>query len=423
MRVGAVLLLLALAAPTPEIRYFHYERPLENIPQTAGQACLALDAGVFAHAEPELADLRLYRNSTETAYMIQTSAPSAAAEQTINSENLRRPVNLGRRGGQTVFDVDMPAGNYSDLQLDITGHDFIATVTVTGSQAQDGSAGTKIGSYTIFDLTKQKLGRSTVLHLPESDFRILHFSIAGPIAPDSVNGLSVVRLAATHAKYVMVAESSSVTQKGHSSTIEFFVPANTPVDRVAFAPGSAPANFSRDVSVSAALTAPPKPTDGAGPAPPTMNFSGNLLRVHSTQDGHRIDEEHLSVEAPQADFNAPTKWTVTIDNGDDAPLQIDSVRLQMLERSLCFDAAGGAGYTLYYGDAALKAPRYDYATLFTPQANAAEAQAGPEQPNPTYQPRPDDRPFTEKHPALLWVALGVVVVLLGFIALRSAKAA
>ncbi len=190
MRIGAVLLLLALAAPTPEIRYFHYERPLENIPQTAGQACLALDAGVFAHAEPELADLRLYRNSTETAYVIQTSAPTAAAEQSIN------PVNLGRRGGQTVFDADMPAGNYSDLQLDITGHDFIATVTVTGSQAQDGSAGTKIGSYTIFDLTKQKLGRSTVLHLPESDFRILHFSIAGPIAPDSVNGLSVVRLAA-----------------------------------------------------------------------------------------------------------------------------------------------------------------------------------------------------------------------------------
>jgi len=416
MRIGAVLLLLALAAPAPEIRYFHYERPLENIPQTAGQACLALDAGVFAHAEPELADLRLYRNSTETAYMIQTSAPTAAAEQTIN------PVNLGRRGGQTVFDVDMPAGNYSDLQLDITGRDFIATVTVTGSQAQDGSAGTKIGSYTIFDLTKQKLGRSTVLHLPESDFRMLHFSIAGPIAPDSVNGLSVVRRAATHPKYVMVAESSSVTQKGHSSVIEFSVPANTPVDRVAFATGPAPANFSRDVSVSAVLTAVPKPTDGAGPASPMMNFSGNLLRVHSTQDGHRIDEEHLSVEAPQADFNAPTKWAVTIDNGDDAPLQIDSVRLQMLERSLCFDAAAGAGYTLYYGDAALAAPRYDYATLFTPQANAAEVQAGPEQPNPTYQPRPDDRPFTEKHPALLWVALVLAVVLLGFIALRSAKA-
>ena len=176
MRSGAVLLLLASVAPAPEIRYFHYERPLQNIPQTAGQTCLALDAGIFAHAEPELADLRLYRDSTETAYVIRTSAPTAVAEKVIN------PTNLGQRGGQTVFDVEMPAGNFSDVQLDITGHNFIATVTVTGSQAQDGSAETKIGSYTIFDLRKQKLGRSTVLHLPESNFRILHFSIAGPIA-------------------------------------------------------------------------------------------------------------------------------------------------------------------------------------------------------------------------------------------------
>jgi Protein of unknown function (DUF3999) len=416
MRFSAVLLLLTLAAPTPEIRYFHYERPLQNLPQTSGQACLALDAGIFAHAAPELADLRLYRDTTETAYVIQTSAPTAAAEQII------KPVNLGKRGGQTVFDADMPAGKYSDLQLDITGHDFIATVTVTGKQAQNGSAGTRIGSYTIFDLTKQKLGRSTVLHLPESDFRILHFSIAGPIAPDRVNGLSVTRLAATHPKYATVAESSSVAQKGHSSVIEFTVPANTPVDRVAFAPGPAPTNFSRNVGVSAVPNAPPKTVDADGPASPIMNFSGNLLRVHRTQDGHRIDEEHLSVNAPQEDFNQPAKWTVTIENGDDAPLQIDSVRLQMLERRLCFDAAAGANYALYYGDAALEAPRYDYATLFTPQANTVQVQAGPEQPNPTFQPRPDDRPFTEKHPALLWVALGLAVVLLGFIALRSAKA-
>jgi len=129
------------------------------------------------------------------------------------------------------------------------------------------------------------------------------------------------------------------------------------------------------------------------------------------------------VATPQADFNQPAKWTVTIDNGDDAPLEINLVRLQMLERRLCFDAAPGAGYTLYYGDAALAAPRYDYATLFRPQANAAQVQAGPEQPNPTYQPRPDDRPFTEKHPALLWVALALVVVLLGLIAIRSVKVA
>jgi hypothetical protein len=33
------------------------------------------------------------------------------------------------------------------------------------------------------------------------------------------------------------------------------------------------------------------------------------------------------------------------------------------------------------------------------------------------------RPFTEKHPALLWAILGAVILLLGLIALRSVKTA
>ena len=119
----------------------------------------------------------------------------------------------------------MPEGSYSDIQLDVTGQDFIATVTVSGRQEQTDSSPTRLGSYTIFDLTHQKLGRSTVLHIPPSDFRYLHFEITGLITPESITGLSVVKLPATQPKYETVAESSSVTQKGHSSLLEFTVPA------------------------------------------------------------------------------------------------------------------------------------------------------------------------------------------------------
>jgi hypothetical protein len=50
------------------------------------------------------------------------------------------------------------------------------------------------------------------------------------------------------------------------------------------------------------------------------------------------------------------------------------------------------------------------------------ATLGAEMANAAYQPRPDERPFTEKHPALLWAALIVVIALLGAVALRSFKA-
>jgi hypothetical protein len=411
MKYSAAFVLLAVAAASPQTQYFRYERPIQK---SSGQSCLVLDPGIFAHAALQLADLRLYRDGAEIPYVIRTAALAEAVEKSI------APLNLGVRGGQTVFDAGLPEGHYSDLQLAVTGQNFIATVIVTGSQTESGGAVTKIGSYTIFDLTGQKLGRSTVLHLPESDFRYLHFRINGPIPPQSVTGISVERLPASQPKYQTVAESSHLEQKGRASVVEFTVPAHVPVDRITFMPGASPAQFSRDVSISAVQVFPSQKTDAVQPWR-TLRADGNLLRVHSLQNGHRIDEERFAIDSSWAESTMPTKWTITIENGDDAPLQMESVRLQMLERSLCFDADGAGGYTLFYGDSALGAPRYDYAKLFTPQANAAHIAAGPEELNPAYQPRPDDRPFTEKHPALLWVALALVIALLGGIALRSAK--
>ncbi|HUV69425.1 MAG TPA: DUF3999 family protein [Terracidiphilus sp.] len=414
MKISAGLLLLAVVTASPDLRYSRYEQPILNAPQQAGQTCLALDIAVFAHASAQLADLRLYHNGDETPYVIRTASLAEGAERSI------APMNLGVRKGQIVFDAELPDTHYSDLQLDVIAQNFIATVTVSGSRTKDGRVETSLGAYTIFDLTRQKLGRSTVLHLPESDFPYLHFQIAGPLERESITGLSVERLPGSPPAYRTIAETSQVVRKGRSSIVEFTVPAHVPVDRVAFTPSALPALFSRDVNIRVTAVPAAPVTDGAEP-PQSVVASGDLLRVHSNQNGHRIDEERLSVDAPATHFDTPAKWTVTIDNGDDVPLTLTSIRLQMLERTLCFEAAAGTSYTLYYGDPALAAPRYDYARLFVAQANASLAIAGPEQLNSRYQPRPDERPFTEKHPALLWAALIAVIVLLGAIALRSAK--
>ena len=414
MKLSAAVLLLAAVTVSPELRYFRYERPIQSPSHQSGQSCLILDSGIFVHAAPQLADLRLYRDGAETPYVVRVAASTQTEQKYV------APLNLGLSGSQVAFDANVPDGPYSDIQLEITAHDFIATVTVTGSQAQAGSAETKLGSYTIFDLTHQRLGRSTVLHLPQSDFRYLHFRISGPLQPVSVGLLSVGNTPSSPPKYDAVVETSRFERKGHTSVFEFTVPAHVPVDRILFTPAAEPAQFSRDVSIVVAPVTAKQGIDAAQPPQP-VNASGSLLRVHSLQNGRRIDEERLDVDAPWVDFNTPTKWTITIENGDDAPLSLQSVRLEMLERTLCFDAEPNGSYLLAYGDPALAAPRYDYATLFAPKANPPQVTVGPEQPNPAYQPRPDDRPFTERHPALLWAAMAAVIALLGTIALRSAK--
>ena len=93
----------------------------------------------------------------------------------------------------------------------------------------------------------------------------------------------------------------------------------------------------------------------------------------------------------------------------------------MRQRELCFDARSTSGMTLFYGDAALAAPLYDFARLFAPSAAAVRAHLGPEEINPGFHPRPDLRPASERHPNLLWVALLLVTGVLGLVAYRSAR--
>lgn len=412
MKLLTAALLIAAAAPTPEIRYFQFERSV-NLPSgTAGQACAVLDPQVFSHSAPGLADLRLYRGTDETPYVIHSAWPTQTAQPTIT------PINRGVRGGKTVFDASMPDGEYSDVQLNLAGQNFLASVTVTGSQAISGPT-TRIGTYTVFDLSSQHLGRSTVLHLPRSNFRFLHFMIAGPIKPDRILSIAAMPSPASEPKYVTILRAGQFARKDKASVVEFSLPPNVPVDRIVFAPTAVPTNFSREVEVQATEVVAARSDSALPPAPSTV-ASGNLLRIHRVQDGRHIDEEQFVIPTSEA-FPTPTRWTITIQNGDDAALAFSDVQVEMRERNLCFESAAGAAYALYYGDKVLSAPRYDYATWFAVQSNAAAAMLGAEQANAAFVHRPDDRPFTEKHPVLLWIALVVVVLLLGVVALRTAR--
>jgi hypothetical protein len=412
MRTLAAALVLIVAA-SPEQRYFRYESPLAAPLAQTGQTCVVLDAAIFAHAERGLADLRVYANGTETPYALDAAETTESIPQTV------QPLNAGVRGGHTVFDAQIPQAPYRDLQLDLDAHDFLAAVTVSGSRAQDARETTRLGEYTIFDFTHQKLGRSTVLHLPVSDFPVLHFSIAGPIKPEEVQGLSAARVRKVQAAYLTVAESTHAALKDRASQFVFTVPAHVPVDRVVFVPGPVPPQFSRSVSITVEPVIPPVDPNALGIY--SSVGGGNLLRIHSVHNGRRIDEENLIVDAPHIEGDGDRKWTIRVENGDDAPIAFKDVRLEMRVRKLCFDGVAGASYSLFYGDSALPPPRYDYATLFAEQDNAQQAALGAETLNANFVARPDTRPFTEQHPALLWIALLLVIVVLGLVALRSVK--
>jgi hypothetical protein len=408
-RLWTLLVLLFIAQA--DQRYFHYTRQLQPpSQQKVPQTCAVLDPAIYAHAAPQLADLRLYHDAHEVPYVIADNL------STTEAYPKNEPLNLGLRNGKTVFDVKMPGGPYADVWLNIDPEvqNFVLSVDVSGKENLNGTDATQLGSYTIFDLTQQKLGRSTVLHLPPSTFAYLHFSIEGSLRPEAVKSLTYATATVASPQTVVVAETSRITQSGRTSVINFDVPANVPVDSIVFIPSVSSGNFHRQVEVEVESAA-----DKQSGNSPSNGSNFDILRYHGVRNGKRIDEEQLN-EGVSSRPGA-THWTVTIQNGDDPPVALDSVKLEMFAHRLCFDATAGTAYSLYYGDQALTAPQYDYASLFHADKEAAQATFGPAQTNPQFTPRPDDRPFTERHPALLWIALVVAVVVLGSIALKTAK--
>jgi hypothetical protein len=426
--LAALLLWQAVAgdsAPTASPQYFRYQRTLAA--PTAGQTCAVLDASVFAHTAASLKDLRVYPQQAagaptsggrEIPYAITLSEPAQPDTETASV------LNLGQRGRAIVFDLAMPRRPYTDVILDLDGRNFLATAAVSGSASPQAGSPTRLGEFTLFDLTSQRLSRSTALHLQESDFPYLHVELTVSPAsedhpfkamPQMVRGAMVPPSREAQTLYTLSAETRDITQRGRQTIAKLTLPERVPVERVTFelAP-EFKANFSRDVVVSGR---PQNIPDTGG-----ENLTGTIFRVHLTQAGHEIRQQVLSIPATLgSNLQGPASVEIAVNNGDDLPLPITAVRLEMRERRLCFDAPSAGKYTVYYGDGELRAPVYDYTRIFAVSRLANLATLGPEQPNPVYTPRPDTRPLTERHPELVWIALLGVICILALVALRSSK--
>ncbi len=412
MKIAAALLATMLLAG-PSLPYFKYQRPVQA--QPGGQRYLAVDEQTWKNARRDLGDLRLYSGQQEVPYALIVERGSR--------ENDNKDVSVLQQsvvGGKTQFLIDMTGvAEYDHIDVKLLTKNFVAHARVEGQDNLHGKDWALLGESILYDLSKENLGANSVLRLPLSTYKYLRVTIDGPVKPADILGASsefrqeqkavwrdvggapiVAELPASAAR----GDSSRAGRKGTQLT--FTVPENVPVNRVIFDIDAAQPNFRRSVQVEGDKEA--------------YIGSGEIDRVHMVRQGQKIDTDDYDVNFSAVGHK---EIKVTIDNGDDPPLKIKSARLQQLEHRLYFDAPASGPLTLYYGDEKLDPPVYDYAKLFLLAKDAAPAQVGAEQANAAFTGRPDERPWTEKHPAVLWIAIVAAVLILGAIALRSMKTA
>ncbi|HEY7405610.1 MAG TPA: DUF3999 family protein [Candidatus Angelobacter sp.] len=413
MKMKALLLVVAVLAG-PSVAYFKYQRPVQA--SGAGQHYLVVDAALWKNARADLGDLRLYNGQTEVPHTLVTERGS--------SERDRRSVRVlqqSRVGGNTQFLIDMSGVlEYDHIDLELAAKNFIARATVEGQDDTHGAHWAALAQQTLYDFSRENLGRNSMLQLPLTTYKYLRVTIDGPVSPAQVLGASSEFRQEQKAVWRDVSDSPRQgalpgksapndlgrNQPAKGTLLTFTVPEEVPVERVVFEVDPAQPNFKRDIEIQ----------DAQGQTIGT----GEISRIHMVRYGQKIDTDNQTV-----DFSTLGHKTlsVIIYNGDDVPLQLKNAKLQQYERRVYFDAPQEAQLTLYYGDEKLQPPVYDYAKLFQQETNATEASLGAEAANAVYQGRPDERPWTERHPAVLWIAIIVAVVILGAVALRSMKTA
>jgi hypothetical protein len=403
--LGLVAALSAALTPEPSISYFTNVRDL-RISQPASQNYFAVDEEIWNRSRPDLADLRIYDGESQVQYAL-----SEQRGGTSSQEAAAKILNLGSVGGRTEFDLDLfdgstgQIGEYDRVRLSLDAKNFVVTASVAGSNELRANSATQLPPATLYDFTREELGYNSVLKLPPSSFRYLHVKLSDGILPTQVKGASIYNLQETKAVWTSVGSCSSPSQVARTTVISCNAPLHVPVDRIRFQVDPKQVNFRRAVALDAS-------NHGYG-------GGGEITRVRMNRGGTAVVSEELDVPIVR-DRSGQLK--ITVDNGDNPPLAISGVQLLSVERRVYFDPQGKSLFRLYYGDSKLDSPVYDYARFFKADQAAAKAELEPGSHNSAYSGRPDDRPWSERHKAVMWLAMILAVTVLAGLAVRGLKA-
>jgi len=402
MRLAAFLLLFALAdgpaRPEQAIPYFTNVREL-HIAEPDKQNYFVVDEELWAHSRPDLGDLRLYDDATPVQYYLAEQRAGVSSDE-VDAKIL----NLGGVAGHTEFDIDAEGlAEYDRIRLHIDAHDFVATASVSGGAAPGKAAEVQLAPSTLYDFTKEQLGTNLLLKLPPSSFRYLHIKLSPGIRAEQVKGASIYNLHEQKASWTKAGSCEVPQQKGHVTVISCHIDEKAPVSRFTIHVTPDQVNFRRTVSVEDSRA--------------VQTASGEISRVRVNRAGLLVTSEDLSLNAS----GASGQITLNIDNADNPALTITSVEPLAFEQRVYFDTQGKTFLRLYYGDEMLSAPVYDYARFFHLDALPALAQLGAGSHNAAYTGRPDQRPWSDRHPVILWGAMLLAVIVLAALALQGLR--
>lgn len=392
MRRLAALALVALAAVSPaaalDASSFRWERTLQT---DGGLAAFEPDGPMYEHAAVGFPDFRVLDASGR---QVPWRPRSVRGDERLQAA---RVLNAGRQGGAAVALLDFGPERVvrERIQLDVPLEPFVGRAEVFGSD--DRRTFTRLSSTAIYDVRGATRAVSTAVVFPQSDFRYYRIRATGV---RELRGATAEAVAAAGAPVARRAEIS-IEQEDRRTVIEADLGyRRLTVHELRFA-SSTPA-FDRPVNVDGSM-------DG------TTYFVAGGGRLH------RFGESGETT----VPLNSRYRYLrIRIANGDDEPLRDLKVTLRAYRDYILLAPGFTPPYRVLYGGPAVR-PDYDFAEQPEVRGTPAVVMLGPERGNEEFEPPADTRPFTERHPVVIQLALALAAAALlaaGFFALRRRTA-
>lgn len=375
------------------LQQWQYRRPIKiaDFPSTVE---FVLDADVYRHAQADLRDVRILRDSAETPYQLRVL--SGSKEERRRSLAILDRTFVSGRGVQAVLDLGGTA-SHNRVEIVTGKQNFKEAVIVETSDDRRIWAVARNDAL-IFDISREhRHVDDLTIEYPESTARYVRLTVAGwNSAADLQSAHSTYVTEQAPIRDILVAAAPSITQNVKEQTTSFQVDTGVqgqPYDQLDLTTG--PQLFFRNVEVFTS-------SDGQQWA----YASGGVVRRTADADDHLISVAEQSNRFIR----------VVVANGDNVPIEVTRIAVSGIRRVARFSAPQSGLYLLYMGNNATASPRYDYALVTSATVTAPLATLAKTEPNPSY--KLPEKPFSERSPVLLNSLLVLAVLSMGFIAVR-----
>jgi len=401
----AALLNAASASDLPSAwRAWRYSRPVPT-PAETGPLEIALPPDLLAHSDNHLADLRLIDDlGHEVPYIVRLDRGGDLVVRATPAR-MRENSYVPGQFTQVVFEIQNNSAFNNTIRIATPESDFINWVEVATS---DDARLWRIvkARAPISRFRKEGLEGSQTVHFSDTASHYLRLRIFEPKGQFAVTGAEIL------------------------ASGEVRAPAREPVSASFQADTSAPPDLTR---WQADLSNDSLPITEAVFTTTQPEFY-RAVRILTSADGkewnircggeiYRYKLGEKTEESLRVRFSedwGPRYWRVEVLNGNDAPLSGAMPSLILSPRRVFFLSAPDRSYRLIYGNAAATIPQYDIGHIHNNEARPATAVLSPglEELTANYA---DSRPYSERHPHLLWLALVMAAALLGYAAFRALR--